>query len=338
MTAVQPGVDVAGERLPWGGAPIGLLTHAPARTADGRPGRQALLAAGADVRRLFSPEHGLEAAALDGAPVEDGRDPLTGRPVVSLYGARQAPRPEDLDGLEGLVVDLQDVGARCYTYLSTMVLTLRAAAEAGLPAWVLDRPNPVTGRFAEGILRRDAETSLVGLLPIPLRHGLTFGELATWACPPGLDLTVVRMRGWSRERWWDGTDLPWVPPSPAITDPDTALAYLGTVLLEGTPWATGRGTAAPFRVVAGPEAPITVGWDDRDAYRPVAAGVRLLARLCAERGVPDWRAGGRTLDLLFGSPDLRETLDRGAPVEPLIERGAEEGARFEREAVWCHLY
>lgn len=335
---VATGLDVALEDLPWGRAPVGLVTHDPARTGGGRPGRLALLERGADLRRLFTPEHGLDAAAREGAGVGDGTDPLTGLEVVSLYGERRAPGPEDLAGLEGLVVDLQDVGARCYTYQSTMILALRAAAAAGLPVWVLDRPNPVTGLHVEGIRRRPAQESFVGLLPIPMRHGLTLGEIAGWARVPGLDLHVVRARGWTRERWWDETGLPWSPPSPAIPDPDTALAYPGTVLLEGTTWATGRGTAAPFRVVAGPDHPVTVDWTDRDAFRPVAFGIRLLERLCRERGGPSWRDDGRTLDLLFGAPDLRLALERGEPLEPLIEQGAQEGRAFAAETAGCRLY
>ncbi|MGH7912674.1 MAG: exo-beta-N-acetylmuramidase NamZ family protein [Candidatus Dormibacteraceae bacterium] len=335
---VATGLDVALESLPWGSAPIGLLTHGAARTGDGRPGRVAMQEAGAQVRRLFSPEHGLEAAELDGVAVGDGVDAPTGLPVVSLYGDRRRPRPEDLADLEGIVVDLQDVGARCYTYQSTMLLALRAAAQAGLPAWVLDRPNPITGRHAEGVVRQAEAASFVGLLPIPMRHGLTFRELATWACPPGLELSVVRLRGWAREMWWDQTGLVWTPPSPAIPDPDTALAYPGTVLLEGTTWATGRGTAAPFRVVAGPDQPISVSWEVRDTYRPVAAGIRLLERLCHERGGPSWAGRGRTLDLLYGGPGLRETLERGDAVEPLIELARFEGRRFEAATRSCHLY
>ncbi len=335
---VATGLDLALEELPWGTAPVGLVTHDPARTGDGRPGRLALLQRGARVRRLFSPEHGLDATAREGAAVGDLTDALTGLPVVSLYGERRAPRPDDLAGLEGLVVDLQDVGARCYTYQSTMMLALRAAAEVGLPAWVLDRPNPVTGLHAEGIVRRPPEESFVGLLPVPMRHGLTLGEVATWACPEGLELHVVRARGWSRELWWDQTGLPWTPPSPAIPDPDTALAYLGTVLLEGTTWATGRGTGAPFRVVAGPDHPITVSWSDREAFRPVAEGIRLLERLCRERGRHSWSNGGRTLDLLFGSPELRLLLERGESVEPLVERGLEEGRAFAAATEECRLY
>lgn len=336
--SVATGLDVALEGIPWGRAPVGLVTHDPARTGDGRAGRAALRERGADVRRLFSPEHGLDAAALDGAAVGDGTDALTGLPVVSLYGERQAPRPEDLQGIEALVIDLQDVGARCYTYQSTLVLALRAAAAAGLPVWVLDRPNPVTGLHVEGIRRRPEEESFVGQLPIPMRHGLTFGEIATWAGPPDLDLHVVRVRGWERHLWWDQTGLPWTPPSPAIPDPDTALAYLGTVLLEGTTWATGRGTEAPFRVVAGPEHPIRVDWSDRDAFRPVEYGIRLLERLCRERGGPSWQGSGRTLDLLFGSPDLRLALERGDALEPLIEQSREEGRAFAAETAASRLY
>lgn len=337
MPSVLPGLDVALERLPWGRARIGLVTHDPAVAADGRTSRQSLLQAGSRIVRLFAPEHGIQAAAREGAQIADGTDPLTGLPVVSLYRERRAPRDEDLEGLDALVVDLQDVGARCYTYPSTLMLCLEAAARAGLPVWVLDRPNPVSGLHAEGLVRRSGFESFVGHLPIPMRHALTFGELATWARPRPLELHVVEMRGWRRDMWWEGTGRSWVPPSPNIPDPDTALAYLATVYLEGTSWSEGRGTAHPFVTVAGPEHPITVGWEDRERFHPVAEGIRILARLVELDG-PRWTNDGRTLDLLFGSDWLRLTLEAGGPVDELIEQAEREGRTFTASVAQHHLY
>ena len=161
--------------------------------------------------------------------------------------------------------------------------------------------------------------------------------MSTWARPADLDLTVVTMRGWWRGAWWDCTGRPWMAPSPAIPDPDTALAYLATVYLEGTKWSEGRGTRSPFTVVAGPERPITVSWSDREIFRPVATGVRLLEALCQRDG-PRWRDGGHTLDLLFGSAELRERLERGHSVEPLIQRGLDEAHAFAVDAASSHLY
>ena len=337
MRSVLTGLDVALERLPWRLARIGLVTHDPAVTGDGRTSRQALLDAGSRLVRLFAPEHGIRAAAREGAHIADAADPLTGLAVVSLYGRRRAPSDEDLDGLDALVVDLQDVGARCYTYLSTLMLCLEAAAKAGLPVWVLDRPNPVTGLHAEGLIRREGFGSFVGRLPIPMRHAMTFGELATWARPEALDLHVVEMRGWRRALWWDGTGRDWVPPSPNIPDPDTALAYLATVYLEGTGWSEGRGTSRPFVTVGGPEHPITVGWEDRERFRPIAEGIRILAGLVGRDG-PRWTDQGRTLDLLFGSDALRLTLEAGRPVDALIEQADREGRAFTASVAQHHLY
>lgn len=327
-------MEVALERPTFGSARLGLVTHRAAVTLAGTAGRLEMRRAGVNLVRLFSPEHGLESAALDGVAVADGTDTLTGLPITSLYGDHRKPTPEDLDGLDGLAVDLQDVGARCYTYQSTMILAMEAAAEAGVPVWVLDRPNPVGGVHVEGMLRRDGFESFIGQLPIPMRHGLTFAEIASWARPEGLELHTVPMRGWRRDMWWDQTGRPWAVPSPAIPDADTALAYLGTVLLEGTEWSEGRGTAHPFRVVAGPEAPIEFSWADREAFRPVAEGMLLLQRLCRRDGVR-WIRQGRSLDLLYGGDDLRLALERRLPLEPLLERAEAEAEAF-REATAAH--
>lgn len=207
------------------------------------------------LQALFSPEHGLHANVQDGKPVPSDRDGRTRLPVHSLYGATQRPTPEMLDGLDVLVYDIQDVGVRFYTYIWTMALAMEGTAEAGLPFLVLDRPNPISGVAVSGPVLEDGFSSFVGLYPIALRYGLTTGELA-WllndAFGIGADLTVVQLKGWHRDQWYDETGLVWVPPSPAMPTLETAALYPGTCLLEGTNLSEGRGTAKPFEWIGAP--------------------------------------------------------------------------------------
>src|SRR3989442_300439 len=195
--------------------------------------------------RLLAPEHGLWGAAQDHARVGATRDPATGLPVWSLYGARRAPTRTMLGGVDVLVVDLQDVGARYYTFVWTMALTMRVCARAGVAVVVLDRPNPLGGAIVEGNVPDPAFASFVGLYPLPPRHGLTIGELAAYLNERhalGCDLTVVSMKGWRRAMLWESTGLPWVAPSPNMPTPDTARVYPGGCLVEGTNLSEGRGT------------------------------------------------------------------------------------------------
>lgn len=242
---------------PLKGKRLGLVAHAASVTGDGRHAIDVLRGLGVDVRRLFSPEHGLAGLAAAGEGVASGVDSRPGGlPVVSLYGAEQKPTAEDLAGLDALVVDLQDAGVRFYTYVSTMLLCLEAAAEAGIELVVLDRPNPLGGERVEGP-ERDASmpTSLVSLAPGPLVHGLTLGEMARLAnarrARPAR-LTVVPMRGWRRSMAWEDTGRRWVNPSPNLRSPEAALAYPGTCLLEATNVSEGRGTEAPFLLIGAP--------------------------------------------------------------------------------------
>jgi uncharacterized protein YbbC (DUF1343 family) len=238
------------------GRRIGLLAHQA--SVDARLEHAATLLAdlrGARLVRLFAPEHGLWGAAQDHAPIAGARDPVTGRPVLSLYGARRAPTPAMLRGLDTLVVDLQDVGSRYYTFAWTMALAMRACARAGVAVVVLDRPNPLGGDRVEGNVPDPAYASFVGLYPLPARHGLTLGELARYLDAEhglGCDLTVVPMRGWRRAMLWEDTGLPWVPPSPNMPTPDTARVYPGGCLVEGTNLSEGRGTTRPFEWVGAP--------------------------------------------------------------------------------------
>jgi len=238
---------------------LGLVTNDAARTAAdaSRLSRVALLDAGGPIVRLFSPEHGLSAAAPDGAAVPGGTDPVTGLSVVSLYGKRMQPAPESLEGLDGVLVDLPDIGARCYTYAWTMTHVIDACAEAGLPVWILDRPNPLGGALAavEGPMLEPEHRSFIGRHTIPLRHGLTLGELARlWQqerCPAA-DVRVIACEGWWRDRLWPDTGLPFVPTSPAIRRFDAALLYPGLCLFEATNLSVGRGTDAAFEAVGAP--------------------------------------------------------------------------------------
>ncbi|MBO9577187.1 MAG: DUF1343 domain-containing protein [Microbacteriaceae bacterium] len=244
--------------LGLGRARIGLVTNDAALTSAAVPVRVVLLEAGHRIVRLFSPEHGLSAQGRDGAHQADGVDALTGLPVVSLYGERLAPRPEDLADLDAVIVDLPDVGCRFYTYPWTLSHVLESCALAGVPAVILDRPNPLGGdlRLAEGPMLDEARcASFVGRWTMPIRHGLTLGELAAlWAGEgrASADVRIVPVRGWERASDADATRRPWVPTSPAMPSAMTAMLYPGTGLLEGVNCSDGRGTALPFRVVGAP--------------------------------------------------------------------------------------
>jgi uncharacterized protein YbbC (DUF1343 family) len=211
------------------------------------------------VGALFGPEHGVRGEAQYMVPVDGvARDRRTGLKVYSLYGntfESLTPKQEWLDGLDALVFDIQDVGSRYYTYVYTMLLSMRAAAEAGIEFWVLDRPNPIGGLDLEGNLVGDRYKSFVGLWALPNRHGMTAGELARLfkaGEKMDLELHVVECSGWSRGQHFDETGLHFVPPSPNMPTPDTARVYPGMCLLEGTNVSEGRGTCRPFEQFGAP--------------------------------------------------------------------------------------
>jgi uncharacterized protein YbbC (DUF1343 family) len=255
---VRPGIEVLLESPPavLRGKRIGLITNA---TGVDRRGRSTidLLAASPDFRlvALFGPEHGIRGAAAPGETVASGRDEKTGLPIYSLYGATRKPTPGMLRDVDALVYDIQDVGVRQYTYVSTLGLAMQAAAEKGIPFVVLDRPDPVTGRIVGGNILDPKFGSFVGLYPIASRYGMTVGELARFYNREfGIhaQLTVVRMEGWKRGMWYDETGLPWVNPSPNIRRLEAAIDYPGTVFLEGTYLSEGRGTVFPFEQTGAP--------------------------------------------------------------------------------------
>jgi uncharacterized protein YbbC (DUF1343 family) len=204
---------------------------------------------------LFGPEHGVWANAQDLVEVEDGRDPVTGLPVHSLYGRTRIPTESTLEGIDTVVVDLQDVGARYYTFVYTMLHVLEACARFGRRVIVLDRPNPLGGDALEGNVLDPAYRSFVGLHPLPPRHGMTIGELARlfrFERALDVDLKVIPMRGWRRKMHFEATGLPWVPTSPNMPTIDTAFVYPGGCLIEGTNLSEGRGTTRPFEFVGAP--------------------------------------------------------------------------------------
>jgi len=208
---------------------------------------------------LFGPEHGVRGDAPAGKKIEHGRDEKTGVPVYSLYGAVRKPTEEMLKDVDVLIFDIQDVGTRFYTYSTTLILAMEAAAERHIPYLVLDRPNPIGGLRVEGPVREGALKSFVGWLPVPIAHGLTVGELATLANEHGwlggglkADLTVVKMEGWKRGMWYDQTGLRWIKPSPNIVSVHTTVVYPGTCLMEGTNVSEGRGTERPFEYIGAP--------------------------------------------------------------------------------------
>jgi uncharacterized protein YbbC (DUF1343 family) len=251
---------------PLVGRRLGLVAHGASVTADGRHAVAVFRGLHLDLRRLFSPEHGLTGSAAAGEAVASGRDPESGLPLVSLYGARSKPALADLRDLDVLVIDLQDAGVRFYTYASTLRLCLEAAAEAGIEAVVLDRPNPLGGDLVEGPLADPASvpTSLLSMAPGPLVHGLTLGEMARLLNarrPRPAALRVVAMDGWRRSMSWADTGRPWTAPSPNLRSSDAALAYPGTCLLEATNVSEGRGTESPFLLIGAP-------WIDPRALLP----------------------------------------------------------------------
>lgn len=359
------------------GSNWGLITNYTGVTSDMRLSSTAL--AGSGLAALLSPEHGLTGTAQAGESEKGGEDPRTGLPVLDTYRLEGS----DLDraisdlGVDALVVDLADIGARFYTYVWTMVDCLRSAARLGLPFVVADRPNPLGG-YASGPGLDPAYQSFIGRINVPIRHGLTIGELARVAASldraDGLDVPdpiVVPMDGWTRSMMWADTGLPWVMPSPNIPTPDSAFAFVGTALFEGTNVSEGRGTTRPFELVGAPWLdpsyaeglngkgltgarfrfasfnPIFSKWAgtpiggaqvylERGAD-PLAVGLAMLAGAVTEEfewREPIWegpRAGLHFTDLMWGGPGLREKL-AADPGELLQDLDASELRA--RDAEW----
>ena len=240
------------------GRRFALLANQAAVTGDLVPAWNALAGCGGTLIRLFAPEHGLWGIAQDMESVADGREPTTGARVHSLYGASAAtlaPGPELLAGLDAVVVDLPDIGCRYYTFAATLAHVMAACEQAGVEMIVCDRPNPLGGVVLEGGPVEPGCRSFVSELEVPVRHGMTIGELALLLRAtrhPRLSLTIVPCRGWRRSQWWDSTGLPWVAPSPNMPTLQTATVYPGACLVEATNLSEGRGTTRPFQLIGAP--------------------------------------------------------------------------------------
>jgi uncharacterized protein YbbC (DUF1343 family) len=251
-----------------------MLANQAAVTADLVPGWRALAAVAGPPVRIFAPEHGLWGVAQDMEGVEHEREPVLDVPVLSLYGRTAttlAPRHDDLDDLDAVVVDLPDIGCRYYTFAATMAHTMAACAAAGVEVIVCDRPNPLGGEAIEGGAVEPGCRSFVSELPVPVRHALTLGELALLLREErhgDLSLAVVPCRGWQRRQWWDETGLPWVAPSPNMPTLLTATLYPGACLVEATNLSEGRGTTRPFQVLGAP-------WLDGDELQRRLAALAL---------------------------------------------------------------
>ena len=236
------------------GLKLGLVTNHTGRDREGRQTIDVLKnAPGVQLMALFSPEHGIRGLADE--KVSDSKDEQTGLPIYSLYGETRRPKPEQLANLEAIVFDIQDIGARFYTYMSTLGYVMEEAAKAKLPVIVLDRPNPINGIDIEGPLADKDKLSFTAHHPLPVRHGLTVGELARLFNQQrqiGCDLRVIKMDGWRRQMWFDATNLDWVNPSPNMRSLTEATLYPGVGLLETTNVSVGRGTNTPFEVVGAP--------------------------------------------------------------------------------------
>jgi uncharacterized protein YbbC (DUF1343 family) len=276
IASVRTGADIlVSERLgEIAGKRVGLVCNHTSRLKDGRHLADVLHGAtGVSLVALFGPEHGIR-GDQEGSVV-NGVDSKTGVPVYSLYGSSYAPPVTVLDSIDLLLFDIQDVGARFYTYISTLGHVMTAAARAGVPVIVLDRPNPIRGISVEGPVRLDSLASFVGYAPIPVTHGMTVGELSLLYNGEGYlqggvraDLSVIAMRGWTRGLWFDETGLEWVKPSPNMATVETATVYPGACFFEGTNLSEGRGTDRPFEMIGAP-------WVDTARVLAALKGLRL---------------------------------------------------------------
>jgi uncharacterized protein YbbC (DUF1343 family) len=336
---------------------------------------------------IFGPQHGYQSSLQDNMiETPHAKDARRSVPIFSLYSETREPAPDMLDLIDVLVIDLQDVGARIYTFIYTMANCLRAAARAGVPVIVCDRPNPIGGTRVEGPTLEPGYESFVGQFRMPMRHGMTVGELARLFNEQhgiGADLEIGAMQGWSRQMYWDGTDVPWVMPSPNMPTLDTAIVYPGTVLVEGTMLSEGRGTTRPFELIGAPwldsealaarmnrvglkgvqfrpvsfeptfqkHARVACGGCQmhvtaRHDFEPVQAGVSLI-RECfgsapdrfAWRDPPyEYEHDKMPIDILAGSPQLREQIEQQVPLEEIAASWRPGVAEFEETRQAYLLY
>lgn len=378
---VEPGIEVLlHDRLDLiRGKRVGLITNPtgvdPDLTSDA-----VLLqhTPGVHLVALYGPEHGIEGAQQAGKQVVGAaRDPETGLPVYSLYGAHRAPTPAMLQGVDVLVYDIQPVGARFYTYLYTMADAMKAAAKAHIPFIVLDRPNPINAVTVQGPVLEAKYASFVGEYPIPLRYGMTVGELAELfnnQFGVHAELTVVRMRGYDRYMFYDDTGLPFVIPSPNMPTVDTALVYPGMGLIEGTNVSEGRGTTRPFQMIGAPwidgvalaramnarglqgvrfrPAHFTPTFSkyqgqscggvemyvlDRDTFNPVVDALTLIKTI-HDAYPAQFKFDASDFDRLIGNSWVRDGIEKNLPVSAMEKRWRQNLDAFKAERAKYLLY
>jgi uncharacterized protein YbbC (DUF1343 family) len=375
QTVVRPGIEVLlSDSLHLvEGRRVGLVTNHTGMDSRGRSDIDLLIEQpGVRLVALFGPEHGIRGDIQDGIAIASDVDERTGIPVHSLYGSASArkPSPEQLEGLDVLLFDMQDIGARYYTYMSTMALAMEAAGENGIPFVVLDRPNPIRGDVVQGNVLDPDFSTFVGMFPVPMRHGMTPGELAGMYVGHfeiEVELHVVPIDGWERSLPFDETGLPWVAPSTNMPSLTSALAYPGTCLFEGTVLSVGRGTERAFQWVGAPwidgtslaDALNTYGFADV-RFEPVTFtpetpsdakfdgvevhGVRVVSessaydapRVAVAMLVEARKASGDrwewtgTIDRLAGTDALRLGVDAGRTLQELTAGWDEELRAFER--------
>jgi uncharacterized protein YbbC (DUF1343 family) len=300
---VAPGVEVLlsdSLRLIQGKR-VGLITNQSGRDRRGTSTIDLLVhAPGVRLTALFGPEHGLRGAARAGEKVSSTVDSATGVPIYSLYGLTNAPTAEMLRDVDVLVYDIQDVGARVYTYEWTMALSAEAAGKLGKKFIVLDRPDPIRGDRVEGNILETRFRSFVGQYPVALRYGLTPGELLRYLVGTGqvnADVTVVPMRGWRRSMWWQDTGMPWLNPSPNLRSLDATLLYPGTVFFEGTNATEGRGTDKPFQLI-GAEWLSDAGAIAREMNALNLPGVRFDSTSRKIQNDGDYKFGGKSIPMI----------------------------------------
>jgi uncharacterized protein YbbC (DUF1343 family) len=388
--AVQAGIErlLDGHRALVAGRRVALVSNPASIDSRFRHAADVLFAdPDVSVVALFGPQHGFHSDLQDNmVETPHGHDERRSVPVYSLYSETREPTAEMLREVDVLLIDLQDVGTRVYTYIYTMANCMRAAARHGVRVVVCDRPNPVGGEAVEGATLDSAYASFVGQFPIPLRHGMTIGELARMfndAFAIGATLDVIPLAGWRRDMYFDDTGLPWVIPSPNLPTLDSAVVYPGAVLVEGTMLSEGRGTTRPFELIGAPwidgerlagtmnarrlpgvhfrpaafeptfqkHAKQPCGGcqlhvTDRSAFQPVRAAVELVAACrrqnptaFAWRQPPyEYEHDKWPIDILYGSDQLRTTIDRGDEVAPLVDSWKRDEDAFRRQREGYLLY
>lgn len=377
---VQLGVDrfLEGYREEFRGRKLGLMVNQGSITSGLEPTVEAFLKRGLKVSAIFAPEHGLYGERQAGEEVESFIDERTGLPVYSLYSKTKKPTSEMLEGIDALIWDIPEIGARYSTYIATMILAMQSAGEKGIPFVVLDRPNPIGGK-REGNILEEEFRSFVGMLPIPMRHGLTPGEIALFARDIynlSLELRVIPMRGWRRTMYYDDTGLLWINPSPNLPSLENVLLYPGACLLEGTNISEGRGTTLPFRVLGAPWINGTSLAKDLNArsegvfFREVSfvptfskyqgevcngiavhilnpevdivalyLSILQLIRVLYPREF-QWakRGGGYVIDYLVGSDIVRKTIDKMGSFSEVLDEWRRGLEKFEEEIKPYLLY